>query len=103
MASRQNEIEFEEILFIRIAYEFTKMYKEDRSQEYLDHLDKIALSFEEYSQIFQYLLVMEDRIGGGAVSCRLIFSEWVKFSLQLPIEDEVTRRNIVSLMFNYIG
>lgn len=33
----------------------------------------------------------------------MIFSEWVKFSLQLAIEDEVTRRNLVSLMFNYIG
>ena len=34
---------------------------------------------------------------------RLVFSEWVKFSLQLAIEDEVTRRNLVSLMFGYIG
>jgi hypothetical protein len=34
---------------------------------------------------------------------RLLISEWVKFSLQLHIEDEVTRRNIVSLMFSYIS
>lgn len=51
-----NEVTFEELLFLRIAYEFTKMYRSDRSQEFLDHLDKIALSFEEYSQIFEYLL-----------------------------------------------
>jgi len=34
---------------------------------------------------------------------RLIFSEWLKFSLQLSIEEEITRRNLVSLMFTYIG
>jgi hypothetical protein len=37
------------------------------------------------------------------VPSRLLFSEWVKFSLQLPIEDEVTRRNLVSLMFEFVG
>ena len=33
----------------------------------------------------------------------MLFSEWVKFSLQMPIEDEVTRRNLVSLMFELVG
>lgn len=32
-----------------------------------------------------------------------MFAEWVKYSLQLPIEEEVTRQNLVSLMFQYIG
>jgi hypothetical protein len=30
---------FEELLFLRIAFEFSKMYKRDRSQEYIDYLD----------------------------------------------------------------
>ncbi len=91
------DIAFEEMLFLRIAYEYTKMYKIDRTAEYLEYLDKITLSFEDYSHIFNTLLTAEiqDRI--------LIQSEWLKFSLSLPIEDEVTRRNLVSLMFEYIG
>ena len=50
--SEEEDITFEEILFLRIAYEYTKMYKAERSNEFNDYLDKIALSFEEYSQIF---------------------------------------------------
>ena len=30
------DVTFEEILFLRIAFEFTKMYRGDRSQEYHD-------------------------------------------------------------------
>lgn len=81
------------------------MYKADRSTEFLDYLDKIALSFEDYSQIFNYLLTYSDFDTDldREVPNRLIFAEWVKFSLSLPIEDEVTRRNLVSLMFELIG
>lgn len=89
-------LQFEEVLFLRIAYEYTKMYRHERSVEFIDHMDKMALSFDDYAAIFDHLLAQED-------ADRLIFSEWVKFSLQLAIEDEVTRRNLVSLMFNYIG
>lgn len=80
------------------------MYHADRSQEFLDFMDQISLSFEDYAAIFQYLLEREyhNQYSDEAPN-RLIFSEWVKFSLQLAIEDEVTRRNLVSLMFNYIG
>ena len=89
-------ITFEEILFLRIAYEFTKMYRVDRSEAFLELMDAISISFDEYNSIFQYLLQDPNMD-------RLIFGEWVKFSLQLAIEDEVTRRNLVSLMFDYIG
>lgn len=89
---------FEEMLFLRIAYEYTKMYKVDRNADYLEYLDKLSLSFEDYSHIFNALLTTEDNNDR-----LLILSEWLKFSLSLPVEDEVTRRNLVSLMFEYIG
>ena len=88
-------------MFLRIAYEYLKMYKADRSQEFIDFIDGISSGFEEYSQIFTYLLMANQEEEEGPN--RLIFSEWVKFSLQLPIEDEVTRRNLVSLMFELVG
>ena len=98
MMSKEEEVKFEEILFFRIAFEFTKMYRADRSVEYLDHLEAITVTFEDYSQVFQYLLTSPDFTRN-----RIVFSEWVKYSLQLAIEDEVTRRNLVSLMFSYIA
>ncbi len=33
------QISFEEVLFLRIAFEFSKMYRKERSSEYLDVLD----------------------------------------------------------------
>jgi hypothetical protein len=33
------DVSFEEILFLRIAFEFTKMYKGDRSDSYLELVD----------------------------------------------------------------
>ncbi|CDW89230.1 at hook motif family protein [Stylonychia lemnae] len=112
---------FEEILFLRIAFEFTKMYKKDRQQEYLERIDEIQVDFEQYQKIFFYLLKnppmikvqnpdMKSDLSKNddlqkelMMPDRLVFSEWLKFSLQLSIEDEITRRNLVSLMFNYIG
>lgn len=96
-------LQFEEILFLRIAFEYIKMYKADRSQEFIDLLDDIAIVFEEYNQIFNYLLSTPEESDSGDSADRLIFSEWVKFSLQLPIEDEVTRRNLVTLMFGLVS
>ena len=96
-------LQFEEILFLRIAFEYIKMYKVDRSQEFIDLLDDISIGFEEYNQIFNHLLSTPEESDSGDSADRLIFSEWVKFSLQLPIEDEVTRRNLVTLMFGLIS
>ena len=56
-----SEIKLEEVIFLRIAYEYTKIYKSERSQEYLDYLDKIALSFEDYQAIFNFLLKSEQQ------------------------------------------
>jgi hypothetical protein len=50
---------FEDILFLRIAFEYIKMYKADRSSEFMDIIDACALTFEDYNQIFNYLLTTE--------------------------------------------
>eukprot|EP00347_Sterkiella_histriomuscorum_P002311 403368647 len=112
------QIQFEDLLFLRIAYEFTKMYKKDRSDEYLEYLDGIQVDYNDYQQIFTYLLynpvmvqvpLQKDQKPQQAGQTfklkpdRLLFSEWMKFSLQLSIEEEMTRRNLVSLMFSYVG
>lgn len=47
---------FEEILFLRISFEYIKMYKADRSTEFMDMIEACSLTFEEYNQIFNYLL-----------------------------------------------
>jgi hypothetical protein len=103
-------ISFEEIIFLRIAFEFSKIYRSERSEAYQEQIDQACVTFDEYFLIFQYLSgdsKLNYGLGGedGSSLCpdRVIFSEWVKFSLQLSIEDEVTRRNLVSLMFNFIG
>jgi|LauGreDrversion4_2_1035121.scaffolds.fasta_scaffold35483_3 hypothetical protein len=49
-------VTFEEILFFRIAFEFTKMYRSDRSVEFQEHLEQLTVSFDDYNQIFTYLL-----------------------------------------------
>jgi hypothetical protein len=49
-------VTFEEILFFRIAFEFTKMYRSDRSVEFQEHLEQLTVSFDDYNQIFAYLL-----------------------------------------------
>jgi hypothetical protein len=90
-----HELCFEEVLFLRIAYEFAKMYRADRTEAFLDQMDRITPSYEDYHQVFEYLQAQTAE--------RMVFGEWVKFSLQLAIEDEVTRRNLVSLMFAYVG
>lgn len=41
----ENIIEFEEILFLRIAYEYSKMYKPQRSPAFLDTMDAIVPTF----------------------------------------------------------
>lgn len=73
MGTDDEPLTFEELLFLRIAYEYTKMYRHERSAEFIDHLDRISLSFDDYAHIFEYLLTSEEG--------RLVFSEWVKFSL----------------------
>lgn len=50
------DIPFEEIFFVRIAYEYSKIYIGELSAEFTDYMEKIALTFEDYNSIFNYLL-----------------------------------------------
>ena len=45
----QEPLTFEEVLFLRIAYEYVKVYKADRSSEFIDLMDGISIGFEEYN------------------------------------------------------
>lgn len=54
-----DDISFEEVLFLRIAYEYTKMYRQERSVEFIDHLDRISLTYDDYAHIFNYLLTKD--------------------------------------------
>jgi hypothetical protein len=94
--SDENTVSFEEILFLRIAFEFSKMYRIDRSEEFIEALESMMIDYETYNDILEMLVSKDD-------SDRMIVGEWVKFSLQLPIEEEVVRRNLVTLMFNFIS
>ena len=51
-----NEVLFEDLLFLRIAFEFSKMYRRDRQPDFVDYIDQISLDFNQYNVIFNYLL-----------------------------------------------
>lgn len=53
---------FEDFLFLRIAFEFTKMYRNDRCDQYLEVFDSIIPTYDEYSAIFKYMLDNPKRI-----------------------------------------
>jgi len=104
------DITFEDLIFLRVGYEYSKASKKERNPEFNEMLDDLKPSFDDYQTIFEYLLKnyplepvkyigKDNKEQEGLTPSRLIFSEWMKFSLQLSIEDEVTRRNLVSLMF----
>ena len=96
---------FEEILFIRILFEFSKLKRRERSDEYLNKFDEIELSFDDYCKIFNYFLnSLPQNAGEEQIhENRLIISEWLKFSLQLNYKEETTRNGLIHLMFNFIG
>jgi hypothetical protein len=50
------------------------MYKRERNDEYLEEIDKLIPDYQEYYAIFKALLELKS-------PNRLLFSEWVKFSL----------------------
>ena len=90
-----SEVSFEDFLFLRIAFEFSKFSRGERTAAFLENIDKIVPDFDTYQRIFLKLL--------GKSKDRFMFAEWLKFSLELNIADDCTRKNLVSLMFNYIG
>lgn len=48
-------ISFEEILFLRSLYEYSRRYKNGHSAQFLEYLDEIVPSFDDYKQIFEFL------------------------------------------------
>lgn len=84
-------LSFPSLLFLRIASEFTKLYKRDRTDPYLDLLDTLTLDFDAYRAIFTHLTHLTSPHPSQHHDYRLILGEWVKYSLQLPIEEENTR------------
>lgn len=98
---RQRTVTLEEVLFVRITYEFMKMQRinKEKDQHFLDflvYLDTLVPSFEDYIEIFKIILNQQP-------ADRQLLSEWIKFSLQIGVEDEVTRINIVTFMYTYIA
>lgn len=96
---------FEEVLFLRILYEFSKTFGRERSVEFMEKLDDILPDFDDYQRIFNYFLteLPPDSKTGSNQENRLILSEWLKFSLQLNIQDETIRNDLSSLIFGFIG
>lgn len=78
-----HKIKFEEVLFIRILFEFSKSFKQERSVEFTEKIDEIVPEFDDYQQIFKYFLteLPPDPETGSTQENRLILSEWLKFSL----------------------
>lgn len=71
---KKQELHFEELLFLRIAFEYSKMNKKERSDEFFEILDKSMPTYSQYEEIFNKILHMKP-------INRLILSEWLKFSL----------------------
>ncbi len=84
-----------EVLFIRMAYEYTRITKSDRSNDFKEAMEEQLPDFETYSKIFK--IILED------CKERAVLGEWVKFSLQMSIKEELTRRALINLFFNFIG
>ena len=43
-----NKVKFEEVLFLRILYEFSKTFSRERSVEFMEKLDDILPEFDDY-------------------------------------------------------
>lgn len=56
--------------------------------------DEIVPTMTVYRGIFDLILKMRDRPA---------LAEWLKFSLQLNIEDETTRLNLTNFLFSFVA
>ena len=114
-----SNVTFEEILLLRLAFELNKSTKEKRSQYYLDRLEEIVPEYDDYRKITFALADMEEdnlpfidpkeeKIspyprGQVGFTRRAILGEWMKFSLQMNIQDEIIRKNLTTLCFELIS
>ena len=114
-----SNVTFEEILLLRLAFELNKSTKDKRSQYYLDRLEEIVPEYDDYRKITFALAEMEEdnlpfidpkeeKIspyprGQVGFTRRAILGEWMKFSLQMNIQDEIIRKNLTTLCFELIS
>ena len=52
----EDEVTFEDLILLRVGYEYSRACKRERTHEFNDMLDEIKPSFDEYQAIFNYLL-----------------------------------------------
>lgn len=94
---------FLEVAFLRMLLEYSKWCWQQMSEEYRAKIDSIIPSFEDYAKIFDYFLNGLDSTGIKVGEQRPILTEWLKFSLQLNVDDVTTRNNLTNLLFRFIG
>jgi hypothetical protein len=95
------------LLLLRLTFEINRNTHDQRTVEYLDLLDEITPDFELYKAVFDALVEMKSSNKDGTdknyLESRPMLGEWVKFSLQLAVREETTRRSLVSMIFRFIG
>ena len=80
---------------LRLIHEFAKSTRHQRDPAFLQLLfDDEGLQFEHYAQIYKLLLGTLDRPA---------LAEWLKFSLQLNVEDETIRSSLVNLLLELVS
>ena len=112
-------VTFEEILLLRLTFELNRSTKDQRSLFYLDRIEEIIPEYDDYRKITFALANMEEPdlpqidpkaekispypSGQVGFTRRAILGEWIKFSLQMNIQDEIIRKNLTTLCFELIG
>ena len=80
---------------LRLIYEFAKSTRHQRDGAFMDLLfDEMNLQFEHYAPIYRLLLRSGDRPA---------LAEWLKFSLQLNVEDETIRGSLINLLLELVS
>ena len=89
---------------MRTMFEFVKINRLSLPGEFLNTLEEIVPDIDNYKSIFNYILneLPPNKVNYFQYN-RQILSEWIKFALQLNVEDEDIKNAIVSLMFDFAG
>lgn len=90
---------------MRILFEYSKLSRNQRSDEYINKFDSFDIQFADYFQIFNHFLndLPPNPSTGKTCENRMILGEWMKFSLQLNYKDETIRNELINLMFSFVG
>ena len=103
--SEADKVTYEQLLLLRLSCDVAKNSKNQRLPEFLENLGELIPEFEVYKQICFSLIMMPEaaeHVGSAkkiGFNRRAILGEWIRFSLQLNLEDEVIRNSVVSLIF----